>query len=98
MFEPLVDKASILRMSRGQIFEESGNPRELPYSIEFLVSYPKKFKSKGSTALTRNYNAIFQGQLPQTKKGPGSFNSIGKMFIKEARMVLVKSLTPSHHR
>jgi len=38
--------------------------------------------------LTGSYNAIFQGRLPLTKKGPGSFNSIGKLSIKEAQCSL----------
>jgi len=41
MFEPLVDKDFILRMSRQQILEESDNPHKIPY---YTLSYhiPKR--------------------------------------------------------
>ena len=82
MFEPLVDKDSILRMSIRKILDKNENPSKL---LDFIkISYPQKLKREYLTALTRNCNAISQGQLPQKKKDPGSFNSIGKLSIKEA--------------
>ena len=82
MFEPLVDKDSILRMSIRKILDKNENPSKL---LDFIkISYPQKLKREDLTALTRNCNAISQGQLPQKKKDPGSFNSIGKLSIKEA--------------
>jgi len=41
MFEPLVYKDSILRMSRQQILKESENPHELPYSIKLQFHIPR---------------------------------------------------------
>jgi len=83
LFEPRVDNDSILRMSKRQIFEESENPCELPYYSK--SSYPQKLKREDLTTFTGSCKAIFQGQLPPKKKDLGSFNSIGKVSIKEAR-------------
>ena len=45
----------------------------------------KGLQKERSAVLTKSCNAIFQGWLPQTNKDLGSFNSIGKLSIKEAR-------------
>jgi len=37
------------------------------------------------TAFVGSCKEIFKGQLPLKKKDPGSFNSIGKMLVEEAR-------------
>ena len=50
MFEPLVDKDSILKMSRRQILDESENPCRLPHFIK--LSYPQKLKRKDVTPKT----------------------------------------------
>jgi len=42
-------------------------------------------KRKDLTAFAGSCKAIFQGRLPLKKKDPGSFNSIGKLSVKEAR-------------
>lgn len=82
MFEPLVDKDSILRMSIRQILDKNENPSKL---LDFIkISYPQKLKREDLATLTRNCNAISQGQLPLKKKNPGSFNSIGTLSIKKA--------------
>ena len=66
MFEPILDKVSILRTSKRKLFEESENPRELPSYIKLL--YHKKLKREEVGTLTRNCSSIFQGWLPLKKK------------------------------
>jgi hypothetical protein len=83
MFEPLDEKDSILRISRRQILDESENPFKLPDSIK--LSYPHNLKRKDLATFTGSCKAIFQGGLPLKKKDPGSFNSIGKLSVKEAQ-------------
>ncbi|KEH22243.1 hypothetical protein MTR_7g034915 [Medicago truncatula] len=95
MFGPFVDKDSILRTSKHQILDESENPCRIPEFIKLL--YPHKLKRKDPIAFAGSCKAIFQGQLPLKKKDPGSFNSIGKLFVKEAPCGLGegKNLTPT---
>jgi hypothetical protein len=56
------------------------------------LSYPHKLKRKELTTFTGRCKAIFQGRLPLKKKDPGSFDSIGKLSIKEARCSLGKDI------
>jgi len=95
IFRPLVDKDSILRMSRRKIIDESENPCRLPDFIKW--SYPHKLKRKDLTTFVGSCKEIFQGQLPLKKKDPRSFNSIGKLSVKEARCGLGEciNLTPT---
>jgi len=80
IFEPLVDKDSILRMSRRQILDESENPCILPDFIK--LSYPQKLKRKDLATFTGSCKATSQGRLPLKKKNASSFNFIGKLSIK----------------
>lgn len=82
-------------MSRRKILDESENPCRLPNFIQ--LSYSQKMKRKDMTPFDRSCKALFQGRLPLKKKGPGSFNSIGKLTVKEARWGLGEgiNLTPT---
>jgi hypothetical protein len=95
IFKPIVDKDSILRMSRRQILDESENPCRLPNFIK--LSYSQKLKRKDLTAFSASCKAIFQGRLPLKKKNPGSFNSTRKLSMREARCGLGEgmNLTPT---
>jgi len=95
IFKPIIDKDSILRMSRRQILDESENPCRLPKFIQLL--YSQKLKRKDITAFARSCKAIFQGRLRLKKKDPRSFNSIRKMSVKEAQCGLGEGikLTPT---
>jgi len=57
MFEPLVDKDSILRMGRRKILDESENPCKLPDFSK--LSYPQKLKRKDLATFTGSCKAIF---------------------------------------
>jgi hypothetical protein len=76
-------------MSRREILEQIENPRKLPSYIK--LPYPHKLKREDLATLTGSCKAIFQGQLPLKKKDPGSFNSIGKLYIKESQRSLGES-------
>ena len=95
IFKPNVNKDSILRMSKQQILDESENPYRLLNFIQ--LSYSQKLKRKYLIAFARSCKAIFQGRLPLKKMDPGSFNSIGKLSVKEARCGLGEDiyLTPT---
>jgi len=86
MFEPLLNKVFILRMRRGEILEQSDNPRKLPSYIK--LSRPQKLKREDLSTFTGSCKAIFQGQIPLKNKDLGSFHSIEKLSIKEARYSL----------
>jgi len=57
-----------------------------------VLSKKRKLRREESFAQTGSCNAIFQRQLPLKKNDPGSFYSIGKLSIKEARSGLVEGI------
>jgi len=86
MFEPLVDKDSILKMIKGKIIDESEKPCRL---LDFIkLTYPYKLKRKDLATFTGSCKAIFQWRLPIKNKDPESFNYIGKFPTKEAKCSL----------
>jgi hypothetical protein len=84
-FDPLIDKDSILMMTRRKILEESNNHRApqlhnvvIPSSEEH---HKKKLKNKESTTSSESCNAVFHRWLPPKKKDPLCFNSVGNLSI-----------------